>query len=84
MQKTRIKLELGAAILLTLVGCFLLIAALWIPPAGVIHYSVLIAFGEIAVFSGALFGIDLHYKLVFNKIKAEISADKDDEDTKDK
>lgn len=85
MTKTKIKTaELGAAVLLVLVGVFLLIAGLFIPPQGIIHYTVLIAFGEIAVFAGSLFGIDLHYKLVFNKLKAEISADKDDEDTEDK
>lgn len=72
----RIKLELVAAIILVLVGCFLLVAGLYIPPAGIIHPSVLVAFGEIAVFAGSLFGIDVHYKLEFNKIKAEIGADK--------
>lgn len=74
----RPKTELIVAFLLVLVGCFLLIAALFIPPAGIIHPSVLIAFGEIAVFAGSLFGIDVHYRLEFNKIKAEIGADKID------
>ena len=69
MTKTRIKTELAAAIVLVLVGCFLLIA-------GTIHPSVLVAFGEIAVFAGSLFGIDLHYRLEFHKIKAEVGADK--------
>lgn len=78
MMKNKIKTELVAAILLVIVGCFLLIAALFIPPAGVIHPSVLVAFGEIAVFAGSLFGIDVHYRLEFNKIKAEIGADKID------
>ena len=76
MTKTRIKTELAAAIILVIVGCFLLIAAIHIPPIGIIHPSVLVAFGEIAVFAGSLFGIDLHYRLEFNKIKAEVGADK--------
>ena len=76
MTKTRIKTELAAAIILVIVGCFLLIAAIYIPPIGIIHPSVLVAFGEIAVFAGRLFGIDLHYRLEFNKIKAEVGADK--------
>lgn len=80
MTRTRIKTELGAAVLLVLVGVFLLIAGLYIPPVGVIHPSVLVAFGEIAVFAGALFGIDLHYRLDFNnKVKAEIGADRIEE-----
>lgn len=74
MTKTRVKTELAAAIVL--VGCFLLIAGIFIPPIGTIHPSVLVAFGEIAVFAGSLFGIDLHYRLEFHKIKAEVGADK--------
>ena len=68
MTKTRVKTELAAAIVLVLVGCFLLIAGIFIPPIGTIHPSVLVAFGEIAVFAGSLFGIDLHYRLEFHKI----------------
>ena len=68
MTKTRIKTELAAAIVL--------IAGIFIPPIGTIHPSVLVAFGEIAVFAGSLFGIDLHYRLEFHKIKAEVGADK--------
>ena len=71
MTKTRVKTELAAAIVLVLVGCFLLIAGIFIPPIGTIHPSVLVAFGEIAVFAGSLFGIDLHYRLEFHKIKIE-------------
>ncbi|MCS3064901.1 hypothetical protein NXX40_22815 [Parabacteroides distasonis] len=76
MTKTRVKTELAAAIVLVLVGCFLLIAGIFIPPIGTIHPSVPVAFGEIAVFAGSLFGIDLHYRPEFHKIKAEVGADK--------
>ena len=74
---TRIKTELTSAILLVAVGAFLLIAGLFIPPMGVIHPSVLVAFGEVAVFAGSLFGIDLHYKMEFNKFKSDIGVDRD-------
>lgn len=74
---TRIKTELTSAILLVAVGAFLLIAGLFIPPMGVIHSSVLVAFGEVAVFAGSLFGIDLHYKMEFNKFKSDIGVDRD-------
>lgn len=73
---TRIKTELTSAILLVAVGAFLLIAGLFIPPMGVIHPSVLVAFGEVAVFAGSLFGIDLHYKMEFNKFKSDIGVDR--------
>ena len=44
------------------VGCALLVAAFIAPPEGEIHSSVLVAFGEILTFAGALFGIDYKYR----------------------
>lgn len=54
--------QLVSAVLLIVVGCSLLVAGFVVPPMGVIDSSVLIAFGEILTFVGALFGIDYHYK----------------------
>ena len=54
--------QLLSAILMIVIGCGLLIAGFVVPPLGVIDSSVLIAFGEILTFVGALFGIDYHYK----------------------
>ena len=51
-----------SAIFLITVGCGLLIAGFILHPSGEIHNSVLVAFGEILTFAGALFGIDYHYK----------------------
>lgn len=53
-----------SAILLIVVGSALLIAGFLVPPMGEIHPSILIAFGEILTFVGALFGIDYHYKFL--------------------
>ena len=75
---SKIKTEILAAVVLVAAGCFLLIAGLFIPPMGVIHPSVLVAFGEVAVFSGSLFGIDLHYRMEFHKFKSDIGVDRDD------
>ena len=38
----------------------------WIDPQGLIDNSVLVAFGEISTFAGALFGVDYSYKLKIN------------------
>ena len=54
--------QLLSAILMIVIGYSLLIAGFVVPPLGVIDSSVLIAFGEILTFVGALFGIDYHYK----------------------
>ena len=55
-------IQLWAAMLLILAGIGLLIAGFAVAPAGQIHDSVLVAFGETATFAGSIFGIDYHYK----------------------
>ena len=55
-------MQLISALVLICVGSTLLIAGFITEPKGEIHSSVLIAFGEILTFTGALFGIDYHYK----------------------
>ena len=40
----------------------LLFMGFWCSPAGEIHNSVLVGFGEVSTFSGALFGVDYSYK----------------------
>lgn len=58
----RLNMQLAAAIGLTIIGCILLIFGFVVPPLGVIHNSVLVAFGETCTFAGALFGVDYNYK----------------------
>lgn len=50
------------AVLLVLSGIVLIFSGFWVAPKGEIHNSVLVAFGEIATFAGALFGVDYSYK----------------------
>ena len=58
----KIELQLIAALILSLGGMVLLFCGTFIDPQGQIHESLLVAFGETATFSGALFGIDYVYK----------------------
>jgi hypothetical protein len=51
------------AVLLTMSGIVLLFCGFWIDPRGEVDNSVLVAFGEISTFAGALFGVDYSYKL---------------------
>ena len=51
------------AILLTMSGIVLLFCGFWIDLQGKVDNSVLVAFGEISTFAGALFGVDYSYKL---------------------
>lgn len=50
------------AIIVTLAGLALLFLGCVYDPQGEINTSVLVAFGEIATFAGAVLGIDYHYK----------------------
>ncbi len=54
--------QLCLAILLTTAGIGLLVAGFTVPPLGVIDSSVLVAFGEVMTFAGALLGLDYKYK----------------------
>lgn len=47
---------------MTIAGLVLLFVGVFIPPMGEIDSSLLVAFGEVATFAGALIGVDYHYK----------------------
>lgn len=55
-------LQLVVASVMVIAGCALLGFGFAFPPKGEIHSSVLVAFGEILTFAGALFGIDYRYR----------------------
>lgn len=59
----KLKFQLLTSAVLIIVGCSLLIAGFSVPPIGIIDSSVLIAFGEILTFVGAIFGIDYTYRV---------------------
>lgn len=66
-MKDKLRFQLIVSALLIIVGCGLLIAGFCVPPVGIIDNSVLIAFGEILTFVGAIFGIDYSYKIKITK-----------------
>ena len=55
-------IQLLTAAVLSIGGLVLLFCGVFIEPHGQIHESLLIGFGEVATFAGALFGIDYTYK----------------------
>ena len=50
-------------VLLCVAGLTLVFCGFWVAPSGVIENGVLVTFGEIYSFAGALFGVDHSYKL---------------------
>ena len=62
-MRKRLNVQLWIAVLLTLSGIALVWTAFLVVPRGEIHNSVLLAFGEMSPFAGALFGIDYKHRL---------------------
>ena len=54
-------IQIITAAILAIGGLILLFCGAYIEPQGQIHESLLIGFGEVATFAGALFGIDAAY-----------------------
>ena len=54
-------IQLITAAVLAIGGLVLLFCGVYIAPQGEIHESLLVGFGEVATFAGALFGIDYTY-----------------------
>ena len=53
--------QIGTRLQLWVFGISLLAIAFFVRPPGEIHSSILVAYGEVMTFAGALFGIDYHY-----------------------
>ena len=61
-MKDKLTIQLLTAALLSIGGLIMLYCGVFIDPQGQVHESLLVAFGEVATFSGALMGIDYVYK----------------------
>ena len=58
----KLNVQLLVAAVLSFGGLILLFCGVFIAPQGEIHESILVGFGEVATFSGALMGVDYVYK----------------------
>ena len=64
----KLTVQLAVAVFLTVSGMVLIFSGFWGSPRGEIHNSVLVAFGEVSTFAGALFGVDYRYQVrIFKK-----------------
>ena len=61
-MKSNLNIQLIVAAILAIGGLVLLFCGTYIDPAGQIHETLLVAFGEVMTFAGSLMGIDYHYK----------------------
>lgn len=86
MEKYRNKVEmikLWLAVGLCIFGCGLLIAGFIVNPLGIIHQSVLIGFGEVMTFSGAILGINYMYQSKVKYLEMKIEEKKLDVETEE-
>lgn len=63
---SRVTIQLCLACVMCLAGLVLVFSGFWVNPEGEIHSSVLVAFGEVVTFAGALFGVDYSYRKYHN------------------
>ena len=61
-MKSNLNIQIIVAAILAIGGLVLLFCGTYIDPAGQIHETLLVAFGEVMTFAGSLMGIDYHYK----------------------
>ena len=61
-KRDNLTVQLWVATALVICGILLLFAGFMVKPLGEIHNSILVAFGEMSTFSGALFGVDYNYR----------------------
>lgn len=70
-EKKKLNIQLGLGIILTIAGLVLLFCGFYAVPVGEIANSVLVAFGEVSTFAGALIGVDYSYKFRTFKVEEE-------------
>ena len=58
----RLDIQLLTAAVLSIGGLALLFCGAFVSPQGEIHQSILVGFGEIATFAGAIMGVDYKYR----------------------
>lgn len=58
----KLNIQLITAAVLSIGGLVLLFCGVYIDPQGQIHETLLIGFGEVATFAGAIMGVDYSYK----------------------
>lgn len=75
--KRRITVQTILAFILVVFGLIVVLLALYMPPEGEIHSSVITVFGMLLVAAGAFMGIDLNFQ-----IKPFIEAMRDKERSK--
>lgn len=68
---TKLTIQVIMSVLLVIAGVVMLFMGFYTSPVGEIHDSILIAYGEVSTFAGALLGIDYTYKYKVFKVEQD-------------
>lgn len=69
--KIKLNIQLTLGVILVVAGLVMLFCGFYTHPIGDITNSVLVAYGEVSTFAGALIGVDYSYKFRTFKIEEE-------------
>ena len=65
-------IKIYLAVGMCIFGCAMLVAGFAVAPLGVIHNSVLVGFGEVLTFAGALIGINYLYSSKHKELEGKL------------
>lgn len=77
--RTKLNIQLALGIILVVAGLTLLFLGFYAHPIGDITNSVLVAYGEVSTFAGALIGVDYSYKFKTLKVEEEYRKYREEE-----
>lgn len=73
---TKDRIQFDASLLVLLSGIALVFVALFLEPVGIIHYSVLSAFGMLLTFVGAVWNLDIKYTFKTEEMRSQLMREK--------
>ena len=73
---TKDRIQFDASLLVLLSGIALVFVALFLEPVGIIHYSVLSAFGMLLTFVGAVWHLDIKYTFKTEEMRSQLTREK--------
>lgn len=79
--KVKLNIQLALGVTLVVAGIVLLFLGFYAHPIGDITNSVLVAYGEVSTFAGALIGVDYSYKYKTFKIEEETRRQNNEQNT---
>lgn len=82
-KSTKDKIQFFASLVVLLAGIVLVFVALLLEPVGIIHYSVLSAFGMLLTFVGAVWNLDVKYTFKTEEMRSQLLRERNENKEKE-